>query len=64
MAVHKGLKRPLSNDDELIKAVIYCKHHDGELCNMCVYGKYSPHCSDVLADAVVRRMRELLKSNK
>ena len=61
MSVRKGRARPRKNDDELVKALIYCKHNDGELCNMCAYSRYSPHCSDMLMDAAVDRIRELLK---
>lgn len=61
MAVHKGRSKPKVDDEELVKALIYCKHHDGELCNYCDFGRFAPHCSDVLADAAVDRIRELNK---
>ena len=47
-----------------MKALIYCKHQDGELCNFCAFGRYAPHCSDILADAAVDRIRELVKETK
>lgn len=61
MSVKKGRSRPRRADDELVKALIYCKHNDGALCNMCAYGRFAPHCSDVLLDAAVDRIRELIK---
>ena len=47
------------NDEELVKALIYCKHKDGELCDMCSFGRFAPHCSSILLDTAVARIREL-----
>lgn len=35
------------NDEELVKALIYCKHRDGELCHMCSFGRFASHCSSI-----------------
>ena len=48
-----------SNDEDIVKALIYCKHKDGELCDMCPYGRYAPHCSSMLLDAAAARIKEL-----
>lgn len=53
-------KRKLE-DEDIVKALIYCKHRDGKLCDMCPYGKYAPDCSHMLLDAAADRIRELRK---
>lgn len=52
-------KKLETNDAELVKALIYCKHKDGKLCDMCDYGRFAPHCSSMLLDAAATRIREL-----
>ncbi len=61
MSVKMGRSRPRRSDDDLVKALIYCKHKDGELCDMCAFGRFAPHCADILIDAAVDRIRELQK---
>lgn len=47
------------SDKDICKALIYCKHSDGALCNMCPYAKFTPNCSKVLLDDAANRIREL-----
>ena len=55
------MKRPRRDDEDVVKALIYCKHKDGELCDTCPYGRYAPDCSSILLDAAAARIRELSK---
>lgn len=58
MAKTKRLTKPLPGDEDVVKALIYCKHKDGELCNMCPYGRFAPHCSSILLDDAAARIRD------
>ena len=55
----------MSNAD-ISKALIYCKHNDGALCDMCQYSKYGSNCSkQLLTDASDRiKLLESLLKNK
>ena len=48
----------MSNED-ICKALIYCKHSDGALCNMCPYANFGHNCSKMLLDDAANRIKEL-----
>ena len=48
----------MSNED-ICKALIYCRHSDGALCNMCPYSRFSSNCSKFLLSDAAERIREL-----
>ena len=57
------MNRPL--DHEITRALIYCKHKDGALCNMCAYAKYTGgHCSARLLTDASDRINELIEENR
>lgn len=52
-------------DKEIMDALIFCKHSDGALCNICAYGKLAGGiCSKTLLTDASERIGELLKENK
>ena len=55
----------MSNAD-ICRALIYCKHSDGALCNMCPYGDRGNTCSKQLLDDASNRIKllESLLKNK
>lgn len=44
---------------EISKALIYCKHNDGALCNMCPYSKWPGRCSKMLLDDAAKMLNSL-----
>lgn len=52
-------------DKQIMDALIFCKHNDGALCNICAYGTIiGGHCSKTLLTDASKRIGELLKENQ
>lgn len=52
------------DDMEISLALLYCRHKDGALCNVCPYAIYTPNCSHHLLTDASRRIRELIEEVK
>lgn len=52
-------------DTELLKALVYCRNRDGDLCGMCAYSAIAGgECSNVLLREARDRIKELIKENE
>ena len=48
-------------DEQIIVALLYCRHRDGELCNICPYSCIAGgQCSNRLLTDASRRIKELI----
>ena len=45
--------------EEISKALIYCKHKNGALCNLCPYAKWPGRCSTLLLDYAAQMLISL-----
>lgn len=49
-------------DTQIATALLYCRHDDGELCNICPYGCITGgRCSKQLYADASRRIKELIE---
>ena len=45
--------------DEIVRALLYCKHSDGDLCAICPFEKLGTDCSKLLYSYAANRLRYL-----